>query len=85
MNDRGAGPHDLAPGARSMLEGLARVSGADLSVVRLDTPLALLNVDSLTLVCLIDHMAEGGWAIDEIGARSARTVADLVDLCGEQP
>ncbi len=49
--------------------------------VRADTPLHLLGVDSLALVCLGDALAEDGWCLDESRARSAEDVAGLAAAC----
>jgi len=66
--------------------GLRRVLGlSSATPVRADTPLPLLGVDSLALVCLGDALAEKGWHLDEVRARDAQIVGDLTDACEALP
>lgn len=82
MSDRGGAPAVDADCAGAVDAGLRRVlSLGPGAPVRADTPLHLLGVDSLALVCLGDVLSESGWALDEARARSAATVADLSNAC----
>lgn len=62
---------------------LSRVLGldGDRVILRSDTPLGGLGVDSLALLCTADALAEGGWHLDLASAGSASTLGDLQALC----
>ena len=54
---------------------------AAMPLVRPDTPLAGLGVDSLALLLVADVLADAGWLLDLTAAREAATIADLSACC----
>lgn len=55
------------------------------ALLRADTPLAGLGVDSLALVLIADALSEHGWHTDMTGARRAVTIGDLAACCTVAP
>ena len=60
--------------------GLAQHDEA-VPLVRPDTPLAGLGVDSLALLLVADVLADSGWRLDLSSAREAVTISDLAACC----
>ena len=54
-------------------------------LLRTDTPLAGLGVDSLALVLMADALSEQGWHVTMSSARSAVTIGDLAACCTLEP
>ena len=55
--------------------------GAAEPLMRPDTPLAGLGIDSLALLLVADVLADSGWRLDLSSAREAVTISDLVSSC----
>jgi len=72
----GGTPHQVAVAA-----ALGRVLGVNPQAIRPDSPLHLIGVDSLAVVCLVDDLAARGIFVDERQARAAHRVVDLVAAC----
>ncbi len=62
-------------------EAVARAAGeADRAErLRSDTPLAVLGIDSLGLLCVADLLEESGWRLPDDALRTTSTVGDLAD------